>query len=108
MRPTGNKRRLEAVGRQTKRQKARKSAFCLLLSAYYLLFAVHWSSALQLLSQYRCLAPAYDLQWRKAKLVNHSKVLFSLLQDFLARVLLKAKQNLEEGCCRRGTTGNMQ
>ena len=43
------------------------------------------------------LAPADDLQRRKAKLVNHSEVLFGLSQDFLAWVLLEAKQNFEEG-----------
>ena len=57
-------------------------------------------SGLYLLSQYRSLAPAYDLQRRKAKLVNHSEALLSLLQDFLAWVLLEAKQNFEEGCSR--------
>src|SRR4030095_8598370 len=96
--------------RQTKRQKARESAFCLLLSAYclLLLFTVHCSSALQLLSEDRSLAPAYNLQRRKAKLVNHSEALLSLPQDFFARVLLEAKQNFEEGCSWRRTAGDMQ
>jgi hypothetical protein len=63
------------------------SDFCILCGLY-------------LLSQDRSLAPAYDLQRRKAKLVNHSEALLSLLQDFLAGVLLEAKQNFEEGCGR--------